>query len=174
MLPHPTARLAFREMTHDDFGDMYALLGNPQVMAFYPHPKSNDEVRGWIDSSLRSYEANGFGLRILELAHSGTFIGDCGLTYQEVDGETVLEVGYQLLPEYQGKGYATEAANACLNLAFGTIGADRLTAIINPRNAPSRAVAERLGMTAEVETVTKSGLPVVVYGIRRSPTTLAE
>ena len=184
MLPQATARISFREMTTDDFGIMQRLLGDPAVMAFYPHAKSNDEVRGWIDSTLRSYAAHGFALWVLELIEDGTFIGDCGLTYQEVDGNTVLEVGYRLLPAYQGRGYATEAAQACLDLAFEDIGAKHVTAIINPLNAPSRRVAERLGMSLETETVSKTGLPVVVYGIRRetalgkradpSPATLAE
>ncbi len=103
----------------------------------------------------------------MDLASSGTFIGDCGLTYQHVDGETVLEVGYHLLPEYQGKGYATEAARACLELAFDAMAATHVTAIINRMNIPSRRVAERLGMTVEVDTLSNGELPVVVYGIRR-------
>jgi hypothetical protein len=42
--PPPTPRLAFREMTPDDLDDMAALLGDPQVMRYYPHPKSRDEA----------------------------------------------------------------------------------------------------------------------------------
>ena len=167
MLPRPTARITFREMTTEDFEIMQQLLGDPRVMAYYPRAKSDDEVRRWIESTLRSYAAHGFALWVLELVEDGTFIGDCGLTYQEVDGTTVLEVGYRLLPAYQGQGYATEAAQACLDLAFDVIGAKHVTAIINPLNAPSRRVAERLGMSLETETVSKTGLPVVVYGIRR-------
>ena len=46
--PPPTPQLAFREMTPDDLDDMAALLGDPEVMRYYPHPKNRDEVSAWI------------------------------------------------------------------------------------------------------------------------------
>ena len=154
-------------MTGDDFESVASLLQDPEVMRFNPGPKSDNEVRRWIDSTLRSYEDHGHALWMLNLKDGGEFVGDCGLTWQQVDGEPVLEVGYRILPEYQGKGYATEAAAACLEHAFARLGATHVTAIINPENEPSRRVAARLGMTVETETVTASGLPIVVYGVRR-------
>ena len=153
-------------MVTDDFGLMQSLLGNPDVMRFYPHPKSDAEIHRWIEWTLRGYAEHGHALWVLELTESGAFIGDCGLTWQQVDGEPALEVGYRLLPEYQGKGYATEAAAACLDLAFDRLGAREVVAIINPDNTPSRRVAERLGMNLEKQTVTAAGLPIVVYAIR--------
>lgn len=168
MLPPPTERIRFREMVSDDFELMRSLLGNRDVMRFYPHPKSDDEVRRWIDWTLRSYAEHGYALWVLELKDTGAFIGDCGLTWQQVDGEPALEVGYRLLPEYQGKGLATEAAAACLNLAFDRLDAQHVVAIINPENAPSRRLAVRLGMILERETETATGQVVVVYGVRRS------
>ena len=167
MLPPPTERLTFREMTADDFPLVASLLQDNEIMCFYPRPKSDDEVRGWISSTLGSYAEHGHGLWMLNLTEGGAFVGDCGLTRQLVDGEPVLEVGYRLLPHYQGKGHATEAALACVELAFGSMGATHVTAIINPANEPSRRVAERLGMALEKETVTAKGLPIAVYGMRR-------
>ena len=154
-------------MTGDDFELVASLLQDPDVMRFYPRTKSDDEVHRWIGSTLRSYAEHGHALWMLNLLDDGTFIGDCGLTWQQVDGVPVLEVGYRILPKYQGKGYATEAAAACLEHAFARLGATHVTAIINPENRPSRRVAARLGMTVETETVTASGLPIVVYGVRR-------
>lgn len=154
-------------MVAEDFDLIRSLLSDPVVMRYYPHPKSHDEVRRWIESTLRSYAEHGHALWILELRESGEFIGDCGLTWQPVDGDRFLEVGYRLLPEYQGKGFATEAAAACLRFAFERLEAEHVVAIINPENTPSRRVAERLGMTLEKETTTAAGLPVVVYGVRQ-------
>jgi hypothetical protein len=84
--PPPTPRLAFREMTPDDLDDMAALLGDPQVMHYYPHPKSRDEALAWIAWNQRLYREHGFGLWLLTLRDGGEFAGDCGLTPQQVDG----------------------------------------------------------------------------------------
>ncbi len=167
MLPPPTLRLTFREMTLGDFELVRSLLTDPEVMRFYPRPKTDEEVHRWIDSTLRSYAEHGHALWMLNLTDGGEFIGDCGITWQQVDGEPVLEVGYRLLPEYQGEGFATEAAAACVQFAFSELGAKHITAIINPENEPSRRVAERLGLTLETQTLTAAGLPIVVYGTRR-------
>lgn len=167
MRPDPTARLAFRDMADSDLDDMARLLGDPRVMRYYPRPKTRDEAGAWIDWSRASYSQHGHGLWVIE-THDGEFVGDCGLTWQLVDGEQLLEVGYHLLPEHQGHGYAAEAARACVEFAFRRLGAEHVVAIINPDNAPSRRVAERIGMSVEVATSDKNGLPVVVYGRRRN------
>lgn len=141
-----TERLTLREMTDDDLDDIAHLLGDDQVMRFYPRPKTRQEARGWIAWNRRLYQEHGFGLWILTLTESGQFIGECGLTIQVVDGVEEIEVGYQLLPAYQGHGYATEAAAACRAAAHDRFGFDRVIAVINPENEPSRRVAERIGL----------------------------
>ena len=95
-VPAPTRRLAFREMTPDDLDDMAALLGDPQVMRYYPHPKTREEALGWIAWNQRLYREHGVGLWLLTLGATGEFVGDCGLTPQQVDGATELEVGYHV------------------------------------------------------------------------------
>jgi RimJ/RimL family protein N-acetyltransferase len=162
VIPAPTARLRFREMTEDDLDLMAGLLGDPDVMAFYPRPKTRDEALGWIDWNRRNYAEHGYGLWIVE-THDGRFVGDCGLTWQPVGDGAVLEVGYHTVSERQGLGYATEAARACVELALGAIGERHVVAIINPANAASRRVAEKLGMRLEQETEVH-GRRVVVYG----------
>lgn len=147
MLPPPTARLRFREMVGDDLDSMAALLGDPDVMRFYPAPKSRDEAAAWIARNRQRYEELGHGLWIVEL-HDGTFVGDCGLTQQPVGDRSVLEVGYHVRPELQGSGLATEAATACRDLAR-SVGEPRLAAIIHVRNRASQRVAEKLGMLVE-------------------------
>ena len=84
--PPPTPRLAFREMTHDDLDDMAGLLGDPEVMRHYPRPKSRDEALAWIAWNQRLYREYGVGLWLVTLRDSGEFVGDCGLTPQQVDG----------------------------------------------------------------------------------------
>lgn len=163
MIPAPTARLSFRCMTDADLDQMCRLLGDPDVMRYYPRPKSRDEVQRWINWSKSNYADHGFGLWIIEDKDSGAFIGDCGLTWQNVDGEAVLEIGYHVLADQQGRGYATEAATACLLCADANLAVSMVTAIINPENLPSRRVAEHLGMTLWKTTREPDGTPIVVY-----------
>lgn len=73
-----------------------------------------------------------------------SFLGDCGLTYQKVEGELMLEVGYHLQAQHRGEGFATEAAGACLDFAFHTLGVNHVCSIVDPDNAPSIRVASRL------------------------------
>lgn len=145
MLPHPTDRLRFREMTLADLDVMSSMLGDPAVMAYYPAPKSREESRAWIQWNQANYARHGYGLWIVE-THDGGFVGDCGLTWQDVNGRSELEVGYHVRLELQGRGYATEAASACLEYARDVVRAGRLVAIIHPDNLASRRVAERIGM----------------------------
>ncbi|MCK0116116.1 GNAT family N-acetyltransferase [Isoptericola sp. S6320L] len=145
MLPAPTARLRFREMTGDDVDVMAALLGDPVVMAYYPAPKSRADALAWIAWNEEGYARHGHGLWIVETA-DGEFVGDCGLTWQQVGGEARLEVGYHVRADLQGQGYATEAAAACRGLARDSLRAAELVAIVHPHNAASRRVAEKIGM----------------------------
>ena len=151
-------------MTEADLDLMADLLGDPAVMRFYPRPKTRDEAMRWIAWSQANYAEYGYGLWITE-THEGDFVGDCGLTWQPVGDSQTLEVGYHTVPIQQGRGYATEAARACLELAIGAIGEAHVVAIINPANAPSRRVAEKLGMRVEQHTEVH-GRRVVVYGRR--------
>ena len=85
------------------------------------------------------------------LASSGEFVGDCGLTPQQVDGVTEIEVGYHVRAALQGRGLASEAASACRDHARDVLGIERLIAIIDPRNRPSQRVAKKLGLVVERE-----------------------
>jgi RimJ/RimL family protein N-acetyltransferase len=161
--PPPARRLAFREMTTGDLDDMAALLGDPGVMRYYPHPKDRDDALAWIRWNQGLYRQEGFGLWLVSLRATGEFAGDCGLTPQEIEGTTEIEVGYHVRPDLQGHGYATEAAAACLNYARDVLGVQRLTAFPHPDNTPSRRVAEKIGLSHERDTVSRSGWPVSIY-----------
>jgi RimJ/RimL family protein N-acetyltransferase len=149
--PGPTERLAFREMTVDDLEPMADLLGDPDVMAFYARPKDRAEALEWIEWNQRLYREHGFGLWLIELLDTGTFVGDCGLTPQEVDGTTEIEVGYHVRRSLQRSGYATEAAAAARDYARDVLRLDRLVAIIHPGNVASQRVAEKIGLALEKE-----------------------
>ena len=162
-VPAPTPRLAFRLMAADDLDDMAALLGDPAVMRHYPSPKTRAEALAWIEWNQRLYREHGYGLWVVTVRDSGEFVGDCGITPQEIEGVVELEVGYHVRADLQGQGYATEAAAACRDYARDIVGAQRLIAIIRPDNRPSQRVAEKIGLPFERRAVSRSGLPVHVH-----------
>ncbi|MDO9398915.1 MAG: GNAT family N-acetyltransferase [Herbiconiux sp.] len=147
MVPAPTARLRFREMTADDLDRMADLLGDPAGMTYYPAPKSRAEAARWIAWNRANYAAHEYGLWVVE-QHDGTFVGDCGLTWQAVGDTRMLELGYHVRAALQGRGFATEAALACRDLARAKRLAPELVAIVHPENEASRRVAEKAGLTA--------------------------
>lgn len=146
MVPASTLRLRFREMTSDDLDDMAALLGDPCVMEFYPEAKTRDEAARWIVWNQENYARHGYGLWVIE-THQGEFVGDCGLTWQEVNGVPNLEVGYHVRAALHGRGLATEAAASCRDFAREHTEAQELVAIIHPDNTASERVAQKIGMT---------------------------
>jgi RimJ/RimL family protein N-acetyltransferase len=142
-----TERLRFREMTDDDLDAIADLLGDPGVMTYYPRPKTRDEAQRWIDWNRANYRDLGFGLWVIE-THGGEFVGDCGLTIQEVEGQRDVEVGYHVRVECQNRGLATEAALAAKAVAVDHA-VVRLIAMINPQNIPSQRVAQKIGLSYE-------------------------
>jgi ribosomal-protein-alanine N-acetyltransferase len=161
-----TQRLFLRELQSVDVEELAQVLGDPETMRFYPHPKSHEETLAWIEWSRRSYAENGFGLWALVLKEHGNLVGDCGLTMQDVDGESFVEVGYHLSRSHWHRGLATEAAAACRDHAFDGLGVDRLIALIRPENEPSSRLAERLGMSVWRHDQ-RSGMPHLVYSLTR-------
>lgn len=132
-------------MSDGDLDLMESLLGDPVVMEHYDHPMSRSECRNWIDWNVRNYARDGFGLWVIE-TEDGDFVGDCGLTWQPIDGES-LELGYHVLPRHQGKGLATEAARAVTEFVRLRGGVDHVIAIIDPGNTASVRVAEKAGLS---------------------------
>lgn len=161
MLPPPTSRLRFREMTPADLDNMAALLGDPAVMTYYPAPKTRSEALGWIAWNEKNYAEHGHGLWIVE-SSDGTFLGDCGLTWQDVNGRPELEVGYHMRTGVQGRGYATEAAAACRDFARDELQIQQLVAIIHPENTASRRVAEKIGLRDREDALRPDGLRKVL------------
>lgn len=142
-----TERLALRELTEDDLPALAAILQDAETMTAYEGAFSDAEVAAWLARALERYRTDGFGLWAVILKETGTVIGQCGLTKQDIDGAEVVEVGYLFNRAHWHRGYATEAAAACRDLAFRTLDVDEVYAQVRDTNIPSMNVAIRLGMT---------------------------
>jgi len=144
MLP-TTSRLILRKMTLDDLPDLASMLEDAQAMFAYEGPFSDDEVRAWLDWQFANYQEFGFGLWAVIL--DAQMIGQCGITWQNIDGMRRPEIGYHIKRAFWHQGYATEAAAACRDYAFDELGMDEIFCQIRDTNIASMNVAIRIGMT---------------------------
>jgi [ribosomal protein S5]-alanine N-acetyltransferase len=159
-----TERMRLRSFRLDDVDALWAIQRDPETMRWYPHPFAREESEGWIRRNVERYERDGHGLWAVELLEDGRFAGSCGLAIQQVDGVAELEVGWMIDRALWNRGLATEAGRACRDLAFGPMGRTRLISLVRPENVASCRVAEKLGMTAERETM-HARLRHVVYAM---------
>ena len=141
-----TERLFLRPLAPEDAGELSKVLSDQEAMKYYPHPFSPEEVEHWIQWNIDNYEKYNHGLWAVIRKKDQVFLGDCGITMQDIDGEVVPEIGFHILPQYGRQGYATEAAKGCVKYAFDVLGYSRVFSYTDCANLPSQGVAKKLGM----------------------------
>ncbi len=165
-----TERLYLREMNQNDFNDLAEILQDASVMYAYEHTFSDSEVWEWLDKQLKRYRDDGFGLWAIIEKGANEFIGQAGLTKQDVNGRQVVEIGYLLKKRYWHKGFATEAAIGCKHYAFNNLNIDEVFSIIRDNNIASQNVAKRNGMSAVGEFVKhyyNIDMPHIIFSVKR-------
>jgi ribosomal-protein-alanine N-acetyltransferase len=159
-----TERLVLRPLTLTDLPGWHATFLDAEEV-WYGAPRSSlNENRAKLDRQIAHHEEHGFGTCALDLRSSGETIGAAGL--QHLEGGPEIEVGYRLLKEHRGKGYATEAAKGSIAYGFDELGLDRIVAVALESNAASRHVLEKCGLH-EIGLTHVYGLEHVKYEIRR-------
>ena len=144
-----TERLIVREFNIDDAAFALELLNTPGWLEFIGNRKvhSVEDAQSYLQrSAIRSYEVNGFGLWLMEVKDTGAAAGMCGLIRRE--GLEDIDIGFALLPHYEGKGYAYEAASATMKHAK-ELGIDRIVAITSKHNSRSIGLLEKIGLKFE-------------------------
>jgi [ribosomal protein S5]-alanine N-acetyltransferase len=140
-----TERLLIRPLTVADVGPMHAVFSDPLVMRYIPEGACDlAGSRRRLEASIHHHEAHGFSKWAVLERKTGAVIGDCGLKFLE--GEPDIELGFHIARRYWGRGYATEAARACLHWGLEELGRERILAIVDPANAASARVLEKIGM----------------------------
>jgi len=162
-----TERLILRDITQEDFDSWYEILSDPETMKYYPAPYDRAGVQRWVDWTLGNYERYGFGLWALILKETGEFIGDCGVTMQNIHGSQVPEIGYHIHRRFHRKGYGSEAAAKVRDFAFETWDFPALYSYMNSENAASYGVALKNGMRLVDEYTDDAGERLKVYSITR-------
>ncbi|MDV3663589.1 GNAT family N-acetyltransferase [Elizabethkingia anophelis] len=139
-----------RPFEERDAEGLFLLDSNPEVMKYVGGVVSTkiEQSQQMIEFIQKQYKENEVGrLAVIEKS-TNTLIGWSGLKYltSEINGmKNVYELGYRFLPEYWGKGYATETARAALNYAFNEIKTNVVYAMAVTENTGSNRVLQKLG-----------------------------
>ena len=142
-----TARLVLRPLAETELDAVHRVSNDPQVRRYLwdDQPVSRAAVEGVISRSLEAFAEGGFGLFGVRLRDGdGELVGYCGLLHLGVTER--VELLYAILPDWWGRGLATEAARACLRFAFEEAGLESVVAGTDPPNSASLRVIEKLGM----------------------------
>jgi RimJ/RimL family protein N-acetyltransferase len=158
-----TPRLVLREMWLGDLDFIAALLADPEVMRFYPRCYSREEAAAWVRRQIVRYEEHGHGFWLVAEKESGEPVGQVGLILQQVEEVAEPEIGYLIHRPFWRRGFASEAAAATRDYAFGPLGKSRVISLIRPENIPSQGVARKIGLQAEERLVPFAGLMHLVF-----------
>lgn len=143
--------LIFRTVTNTDLPEIIALNGDEEVMRFFPKTMTSEETAVFFDKVRQHQLAHGYSLFTCFLKDTNAFIGMIGLLNvnfeHRIQGE--VEIGWRLLKEYWGKGYALEGARAVLNYGFNDLGLESIYAFTAEINTPSENLMKRLGMVKQ-------------------------
>lgn len=146
-----TERLVMRNWKERDRELFHRINSDERVMEFFPFRRDRAESDALLDRLRAGIEERGFGFSAVELKGTGQCIGFVGLN--EVSGlpgisAGTVEIGWRLAPEFWGKGYVAEAAQAWLAFGFEKLGLSEIVAFAVWSNARSIAVMKRIGMQA--------------------------
>ena len=166
-----TERLILRELEDTDFERMFLLDSDPEVMKYLGDPViTQEESKEVIKMIQKQYEENGVGRLAVVEKESGLLIGWCGLKLlkQPINGYVnTLDLGYRLIPEFWGKGYAQEAARAALDYGFNELKSDTIYAYLDSGNTGSKYVLGKLGFVKTSEFTDDSDIECFWYELKR-------
>lgn len=141
-----TERLGLRELVIEDSHDVARFLLDKDSMKFYDREFHPGDEAAWISKNIARYMKDGFGLWAVVRKEDGAFVGDCGITMQNIDGKLLPEVGFHTVPSQRRKGYAAEAATAAVKHIATTRRFSAVYSYCRKDNAASRGVMRKIGM----------------------------
>lgn len=140
-------RLVFREIEESDFESIAKIMRDKGVQKVWEHYFSDDDIREWIEKRKKGYKNNGVDYLLAINKLTKEIVGQIGLLKENIAGEEVWGIGYILMSEYYGNGYATEGAKAMVDYAFKILKASKIVCDIRTTNKSSIAVAKRIDMS---------------------------
>lgn len=152
-----TKRMILRYQQASDVDFLVGLWLDKDVAKYTGSTHEEDFLRAEFEKTAKDPKAEKYDLWVVQDKQTGKLLGHCGYIDKEVEGKIEYDISYFISPEYWGKGYATEMAQALKDYAFGELGLTRIIALINPENVASAKVAQRIGMKLEKQIVRGEG-----------------
>ena len=156
-----TERLLIRQWVPDDWKRLRPLVTDPRVLRYIGDgkPWSDERIRKFVDGGIQQAQLRGWVLWPVIYKQDSELIGFCGFNSTFAPD---VEIGWWLLPEYWGRGLATEAARAVLEYGYRQFHFPRVISVAQPANVASIRIMQKLGMRFE-KTFVHDGIEVVRY-----------
>ena len=155
-----TERLIMRGWRESDLDSLVEFHSDSLTKSIYKIEPIRGDIWRRIAMGIGHWHLRGFGVWLLEEKETHDYVGQCGHWHPE--GWPDVEVGYGVHPRHRGKGYAAEAATLARDYGYEKHHFKRLVSYIQPSNANSIRVAEKMGAVPD-GTFDMSGIPHTVY-----------
>ncbi|HEX7336647.1 MAG TPA: GNAT family N-acetyltransferase [Gemmatimonadales bacterium] len=162
-----TSRLLAERLRSDHLSDIRTMDQNELFMAKLGGVRDEAASIQYLERNLAHWAQHGFGLWVLRDRASGTPIGRAVLRHLQVGDDDEVEVGYGFMPDYWGRGLATEITLACLEIARDPLGLESVVAITLPSNVASQRVMEKAGLQYQRQ-ITHEGVLHVLFRTPRA------
>lgn len=159
-----TEKLLLKPVELSDLQNLHNLRTNPQVAKYIGRDinKSPEETRQFIEM----VKKNKFYFTIKTIDQN-EFVGT--ITLWNIDrSKKYAELGYELLPQFQGKGLMSEAVEALLKYAFDEMGIEAIEAYTHRENVASKKLLERRGFKLVADKIDADNLDNIIYGINKN------
>lgn len=146
-----TERLIIREIGETDFDAMFKLHSDPEVHIYLGNNTitSKEKVREAIDSLKKQYIEFGVGRWAMIHKQTNEFIGWTGLEFvtKEINNhKNIYDLGYRLLKQFWGQGYASESAFASVDYGFNKLDTTEIYAMADIKNEGSNKILKKVGL----------------------------
>lgn len=162
-----TDRLIAERLRSEHFDELCRIHQDPKVMEKLAGVRSHDWTRQYIQDNIEHWQRYGYGLWVFRDKADEQFAGRGGLRNTHVGGNDEVELFYSFMPEFWGKGLATEMAKAILNIGFEQLNLMDVVCFTWPTNRASQRVMEKVGFKYDRD-ITYCELPHLFYRITAS------
>jgi ribosomal-protein-alanine N-acetyltransferase len=168
-----TSRLDAVPLGPEHVGALAPVMADPRVAATMGGSWTREDLAGWLEVNAAHQRAHGFAYAAWFERATGELVARGGLHHVVVGGRAEVEVGWLVVPDRWGEGFATELGGAAVEHGFSVLGLERIVAYTLPANAASRRVMDKLGFGHE-RAIVHAGLPHVLRARRVEPLTAAQ
>jgi RimJ/RimL family protein N-acetyltransferase len=155
-------RIRAERLTEAHLRDLQRMHSDERMMGSLGGTRSQPETLSYLERNLAHWATHGYGIWILRDPATDELMGRAGLRHLDVEGADEVEVTYALLPEFWGRGLATDAARACVAIGREWLGLASLVGLTLPANVASQRVLRKAAMVYERD-VTHAGLPHLLF-----------